>query len=316
MKNSKKIGVMICTAQRPIMLRKCIESLLNQRIPEHWSVEICVVENDTTPRSKAVVDSFASSHAGMVRYYQEPRRGIPIARNKTIDVALENQYDWIALIDDDEIALPDWIANLIDCAGRYNADVVNGPVQRLYEQQPPEWWRKLKPAATEPGAVLTEAPTNNTFFTSDLIDPAKSNLRFEERLTFGYEDIDFFRRADAVGHKIVWAPEAIVEEEIPASRVTPQRLLSRVQMQATGLTYSTKLRRGFWHAATRFAPKAVRRILWGIVSIVLALPVIVLNRKKGMSRYYTARIRFARGMGNLRGLTKYSPDYYGQIDGS
>ncbi|PTW60424.1 GT2 family glycosyltransferase [Breoghania corrubedonensis] len=316
MTSPQTIGVMICTAHRPNMLRRCIDSILAQQVPEGWRFEICVVENDAEPHSRHVVEVAADLGTAPIHYYQEPRRGIPIARNRTLEVALARGYDWIALIDDDELAHPDWLARHIEAALRYKADVVCGPVQRKYEQLPPEWWKALKPAATLAGAVLEEAPTNNTFLSSALIRPDGSDLSFDERLTFGYEDIDFFRRAHAKGHRIVWMPDAIVEEEIPASRVEPERLLSRVEMQATSLTYTTILRHGFWTAFARFAPKAARRIVSGFVMIIIGRMLGLIDKRQGRNTYYRARTKVARGIGNARGLMRSFGDYYGRIDGN
>ncbi|MEI2387825.1 glycosyltransferase family A protein [Breoghania sp. JC706] len=312
----RTIGVMICTARRPNMLRRCIDSILAQEMPEGWRFEVCVVENDAEPQSRAVVEVCAELGIAPVHYYQEPRRGIPIARNRTLAAGTERGYDWLALIDDDEVARPDWLARHIEAAERYEAEVVSGPVLRNYEQLPPTWWKTLKPAATHEGALLQEAPTNNTFLSTSLIHPDGSALRFDERLTFGYEDIDFFRRAHAKGHRIVWMPDAIVEEEIPATRVEPERLLARVEMQATSLTYTTILRKGFWSAFGRFAPKALRRIISGALMIVIGRFIGLVDNRRGRNVYYRARTKFARGMGNLRGLARSFGDYYGRIDGN
>ncbi len=310
------IGVMICTARRPNMLRRCIDSILAQKLPEGWALEICVVENDAEPQSQDVAR--VSDELGIfpVHYYQEPRRGIPIARNRTLKAGIERGYGWIALIDDDEVARPDWLAKLIEAAERHQADVVSGPVVRNYEQMPPDWWKTLKPAATEEGTVLDEAPTNNTLLRATLIRPDASALTFDERLTFGYEDIDFFRRAHAKGHRIVWMPDAIVEEEIPASRVEPERLIARIQMQATSLTYATILRHGFGKAFARFAPKAARRILSGALMILIGRLMGLFSKNKGRKTYYRARLKLARGIGNMRGLFRSFSDYYNRIDGN
>ena len=169
MKRQSKIGVMICTAQRPRMVAQCIRSVQAQQVPADWIVEICVVENDREPRSRATVENLNTENGFPVLYFQEPVRGIPKARNKTLEIAEVRGHDWIVLIDDDEVAEPTWLGELMRGRGNVFADVVSGPVRRRYETPPPKWWKTLKLTAEADGTALTEAPTNNTLFSRKLI---------------------------------------------------------------------------------------------------------------------------------------------------
>ena len=312
----QKIGVMICTAQRPRMVAECVRSILAQKLREDQSVEICVVENDSEQRSRETIEGLNAEGGFPVLYFQEPVRGIPKARNKTLEVAAERGYDWIALIDDDEVADPHWLGELLRVAQVHSAEVVSGPVRRRYEAPPPKWWKQLKPAAETEGAVLTEAPTNNTLLSGRLIAKDGCNLRFHEALTFGFEDIDFFQRAHDLGCRIVWAPMAGVEEEIPASRMEPDRLIQRVMTSAAAHSYATKLRRGTGPAVMKFAGKAIRRIIGGALVCLLVGAPRIIGARLADSTYYKGRVRLARGLGNLRGLFHVLPSYYHTVDGN
>ena len=311
-----RIGIMVCTAQRPRMLQDCVESLLAQQSIEEWLVEVCVVENDATPTSRGVVESMPASSPVKVRYYQEPRRGIPFARNKTLEVGLANGYDWIVLIDDDERADPTWLATLMRTATEHGADVVSGPVRRTYEAPPPKWWKLLKPIVGPDGMPLREAPTNNTLLSARLIRPDGAALRFAEALTFGYEDIDFFSRAHKLGYRIVWSPNAFVEETIPASRVQPERMIARVQSTAAAQVLAAKIRRGAIRTFSTFAFKGIRRLIGGALACALFLPGKLLGSEKATNSYYRGRLRLARGLGIFRGLFMILPNYYSTVDGN
>ena len=276
LKNSQPtIGVMICTVHRPGMLRRCIESVLAQAMPEGWRFEICVVENDAEPQSREVVEDCAGNGAVPVHYYQEPRRGIPYARNKTLEVALARGYGWLALIDDDEVARPDWLANFIRGAKDFNALIVTGPIEFRYEIDPPAWSTLNLYPDVPSGYVVDQASTNNAFFSTELIRPEGGNLRFDERFTAGYEDMDFFRRAHGSGHKIVWVADAIVEEEVPASRVTTDRILERMGMIANSNTYAVVLSDGALPAIARYGPKNLRRLVAGSICVVIAPDAVI-----------------------------------------
>ena len=311
-----RIGIMVCTAQRPRMLQDCVESLLAQQLADDWQVEVCVVENDATPNSRAVVEAVPATSPVKVHYYQEPRRGIPFARNKTLEIGLANGYDWIVLIDDDERADPTWLAALMRTAIEHGADVASGPVRRSYEAPPPKWWKLLKPIVGPDGMPLDEAPTNNTLLSARLIRPDGGNLRFAEALTFGYEDIDFFSRAHKLGYRIVWSPDAFVEETIPASRVQPERLIARVQSTAAAQVLAAKLRRGAGRTFLEFILKGTRRVIGGALTCALFWPGKLMGSEKATGSDYRGRLRLARGLGIFRGLFTILPNYYSTVDGN
>ena len=307
---------MICTSDRPRMLAACLASLHRQELAPRYDVEICVVDNSETGSARDVVAQSRRRSDTPIHYQHEIRKGIPFARNRTLDAALEHGYDWIALIDDDERARPNWIASLLDVAEVFDADVVSGPVIRKYETPLPRWWKTLKPIAGPAGTILSEAPTNNTLFGQRLIDPLCDGLRFNTALTFGFEDIDFFQRAHAAGRKIVWAPDAVVEEDIPHSRVQPARLLQRAMSSAAAHAYATRLRRRSRLTTTVFALKGVRRVIGGALLAAVAWPLHLGGIDAASNLHFKGRLRFARGFGNLRGLTRHLPDYYSTVDGN
>lgn len=310
------IGVVICTAQRPKMLESCIKSILTQEnLPDGFRHEIVVVENDTNPLMRTMIDTLGGKTNIPIHYSHEPERGIPIARNKTITEALRLGYDWIALIDDDERAEPQWLSRLINAARNHHADVANGPVVRHYEGKLPDWWRPLKTSKEPTGSILDEAPTNNTLLSSRLVRKDGLNLRFDNRLTFGYEDIDFFKRAHDGGAKIIWVPDAIVEEDIPASRMTNKRLIQRVEMQAAGIAFATKIRKGSLKAWLRFGPKGIRRIVTGSLMFLATPFSYLISRQTAGKLFYRSIARVMKGWGHLRGLTRFQPNYYAKIDG-
>ena len=299
------------------MLMRCLDSLvLQDGLPEGWRFEICVIENDAEPHSRAAVEAVAARSSVPIHYVQEPRRGIPFARNRTIAVSLARGYQWMALIDDDEQAPPEWLATLVMAALAHRADVASGPVRRRYASELPDWWVPLKVPTEPTGHELDEAPTNNTLMSIRLASREGMALRFEEALTFGYEDIDFFRRAHALGAKIIWVAEAFVEEEIPATRISPWRLLKRVEMQAAGLAFAAGLRKGKLDAWARFGIKGVRRIVSGLLLMAVALLVYPLHKRRGTRLFFSALARIMKGYGHLRGLLYFPPAYYATIDGS
>ncbi|MDN3721458.1 hypothetical protein QW131_25445 [Roseibium salinum] len=159
--------------------------------------------------------------------------------------------------------------------------MANGPVRRIYEQPAPHWWKSQLLKSRPTGTVITEAPTNNVLLSARIVSRDGLGMRFDERLTFGSEDIDFFRRAHAAGAKMIWVDDAFVEEDIPASRVTTGRLLSRMHMAATSGAFNIVLREGRAKAALHFIPKCSRRMFFGLLATIIGFVLKPVARKRG-----------------------------------
>jgi succinoglycan biosynthesis protein ExoM len=108
--NSVLIGV--CTYKRPLMLAKCLESLAGQIGTEHLQLHIVVVDNEPDAPQQSFVQDFAEGCPFPVHYRHEPKLGIAAARNAIIDTAGVLESDWIAFIDDNETAAPNWVEQL------------------------------------------------------------------------------------------------------------------------------------------------------------------------------------------------------------
>lgn len=96
------VSVVICTRNRSSYLRRCLNSILDQKcLPS----EIIVVDNAPSDDStRKVVEQFKE-----VTYYLEPRPGLDIARNVGARVA---NFSIVAYADDDVLVNPLWIYRL------------------------------------------------------------------------------------------------------------------------------------------------------------------------------------------------------------
>ena len=92
------MSVVICTRNRSSLLKRCLETLGNQRCAPS---EIIVVDNAPTDEStRKIVEHFEG-----ITYCREPRPGLDIARNTG---AKKADYSIVAYIDDDVILHPLW----------------------------------------------------------------------------------------------------------------------------------------------------------------------------------------------------------------
>jgi succinoglycan biosynthesis protein ExoM len=274
-----KIVVTLCTRQRPIMLKDCLQSLVAQRVPDGVSLSIAVVENNETAACRHIVEEIAARPgAPRIDYKHEPRLGIPIARNRGLEMALAQGADWIGFIDDDEVADPEWISCLEAASRTLNADVLQGPVERINETGAPVRPRLHR----ETGFALETAGTNNTLMRARLVQPDGMGLRFnEERRFTGGTDIEFFGKAYQLGASIQWVDDAVVRELVPAERLTLRWRLKRARQTGSAYTRNHVLQRGRLYAFLRHMPEYLRRLGQTCVVLPLGLMLFPVVPKQG-----------------------------------
>lgn len=306
--------VTICTLDRAQMLKNCLDSLTALVVPSGFSLNVVVIENDSEPRSRNIVDSVASESAINILYEQEPQRGIPFARNRALEVSLKHGADWIAFIDDDETVRTDWLANFSKTLRTFDGDVFTGPVNETFETPAPHWRVHLRPNYRPSGSVIQTASTNNTFMTAKLADADGYGLRFDTRLNVG-EDVDYFRRAREKGAKIVWISELVIEEFIPASRVKFTRWASRELNASISASHSWVLRRGLYSSLKRYIPKILVRFASGVGMLILGVFSFFLRPKNNNFLFRDGILKTLQATGFILGLLRMRQFYYDKIDG-
>ena len=152
-----RVAICVCTCLRPEMLERCLQSLGEQLPPSDVQLCIIVVDNDPAGGAMNVVTDYMRAAPVCVRYVHEPRRGIAIARNAALDAAIGIGADWIAFIDDDEWAEPDWIAALMTPEYR-NTPILLGAIIHESPDPAPFWLTGRRQAGGVKGSYARPAP--------------------------------------------------------------------------------------------------------------------------------------------------------------
>ncbi len=101
------VAVIISTCDREAQLARCVQSLLAQ---QRENMEIIVVDNDPeSGKALAAVGRFIA-FGDRVRYVEEPRRGLSVARNRGV---AETAAEIVAFTDDDVVADSKWLERLV-----------------------------------------------------------------------------------------------------------------------------------------------------------------------------------------------------------
>jgi succinoglycan biosynthesis protein ExoM len=251
------------------MLAACLDSLAAQIVPSHVRPQLVVVDNDPDGGARLVVARFLTRAPFPVFYVHEPRRGIAQARNAGMAKALDTGADWLAMIDDDEVADPDWLAALM------RPDLLSWPIvadtNLPQETGPLPFWASSP--SGKPLPALRECRTaggGNVRFHIDLVH---AGLRFDERrgLTGG-EDTDFFARAHAKGFHIAQVGCAITREGVHPERLTYRGQMYRQFWEAACGVRRLAQARGWLTAALARAPSILGYLLFGILLLAASVP--------------------------------------------
>jgi succinoglycan biosynthesis protein ExoM len=308
-----EISVQIMTFHRDAGLRRAVHSVLAQRNVDPATIEILVVDNSTGAAARQTVSALAqdAARAGFeLRYVHEPSPGIARARNCGIRNA---RGELIAYVDDDEDANPDWLASLVSCLHRFDADAVGGPVLPIFEDRrlssDPFWswiydYDEKKPS----GSSFRATGTGNCLFRKSRCCPTDQPFDPSLGLTGG-SDTRFFFEITARGGRIVWCAEAIIHEYVPAART---RLIYGLRRR---MRQSQLFQQGFSWKEPADWRSIGKWMLIGLVQMIVYAPLSLvwwlIDKSRG--RRYLALV--FGGFGKVFWLPRMTPVVYGAPGG-
>lgn len=295
-----KVSVAIITCQRPQALLRLLASLA--QLESDHTIEIVVVDNDPQRTALTQLQDYKSPHE--LKFIHEPVRGIPFARNTALKACSTNS-DYVAFLDDDEEASPQWLQALLDTIQKTGADAVGGSVLPVYPASTPAWIingrffeRKARPDQ-QPCRMLA---TNNCLI--DAVKWRQVPFWFNTKLQYtGSSDTLFFLTARKVGWRFVWSTKAFVSEHIPPQRLTVSWIIKRQYRIGNGLAMCDRLAYGNLHAIPRRLLIALTHAGLGSMQL-LRLPFA------GKAAWAKALACFARAAGGVAGLCgRYYEEY-------
>ena len=225
------IGVVVCIPcyRRPQHLRQTLESLANQRT--NRSFALVMVENDALrSESVPVATEFLAANRRPGLCVVEPRQGNCHAINAAFETALATfpKAASFLMIDDDEIASPDWLEQMLSAAEGTGADILGGPVFPHFDDQLKRGLRRhpaFAPAYRTSGPVPLIYGSGNCLIGRAVLERVGA---FDLRFNFlGGGDTDFFYRCRGLGMRFYWVAEARISETVPPERTKLSWLIAR-----------------------------------------------------------------------------------------
>ena len=265
-------SVVVPTLNRADSLRSAIESLLSQDTSLPY--EIIVVDNDSSDRTRDVVESFMKKAHGRLRYVFEGVPGLSVARNAGIAAA---NGEVVAFIDDDAMASPDWLESLAK-AYREHSDawcvggkIVLGPIEVF-----PSWFDPTSKSLLAPlscldlgdDTVKLEYPhgvwgANFSVRRAALsyVGVFNPNLGWSgKERCLGGEESDLCLRIHRGGGSVYYCGQAIVTHLVHASRLTRRYFRDRAYSEGRTfvILFPQFLSQGKWRAVVRLGLGAVK----------------------------------------------------------
>ena len=265
-----EVVVTLPTYKRPEQVLATLQSVIGQRTTRRFAV--IVMENDAERHAgaDAVAPLFENGTApGLLLIAHD--RGNCSAYNAGWSTALAEfpNLRFVQVVDDDEIAGPDWLETMVETASRIGADIVGGPQVPVFHEPGHERWADhpvFDPPYRQTGPVPVLYSSGNLLVSRRVLDVMpRPFLDLSFNFTGG-GDSDFLGRAATRGFRLGWCAEAPVLETVPARRLEPDWIRSRSLREGVLSTRVEKRRRGG-------SPAARLRVLGKSLALLAASPL-------------------------------------------
>lgn len=313
----ERTAIAVCTYLRNDGLRRLLAAVDQLRIPESEERQVAVIVVDNSPDGGArdcVYENAANARFEII-YLSETDKGLSNARNAALATARASGAKYLAFIDDDEVPEPGWLHALRAAMERDGAAAAAGPTYPVFARPPGSWLPVARydyVPAVKNGYALDGSSANLML---DLEKLADSGIEFDARFNeTGGEDTCLVKELMRRGHKIAWASDAIVWDDIPANRMTVRWLMRR--WYRTGQTEARLSASNPYSPSARAVnvAKGFVRLAGGTAKAVVRLPQIARGKPY---RFVDSFFTICRGGGYLAGAfgrayREYSANGYRQ----
>ena len=211
------ISVIIPTFHRTAGALAAVRSVFVQQDAPDF--EVLLVDNDAAGSAREAATLLEREAPCPFRYAIEPKPGVANARNTAVGLA---RGSFIAFLDDDEVARPEWLASLMAAHVETGADVVFGPIQARLPDTAPEprtyFQTFFSRQMTGPTRLIDEPwGCGNAFLRKATTLQGDQPFDVRTNETGGEDDL-LWRDVAARGGTFGWAHSAWVYEDVPESR--------------------------------------------------------------------------------------------------
>jgi glycosyltransferase involved in cell wall biosynthesis len=266
------ISVLIPTFERPESFRRAAQSVFAQSVLAQTGVkgvELIAIDNSPDHSLRTTLNELAAAAPIPFRFAHEPRPGVANARNALIALATGRYVAWL---DDDEEASPNWLASLLAARNATGAQSVFGPVQARSERVNAlsAVVEGLYTRSGPQGDAIVSAPYGmgnslqpRAMFEGQDFDPRANRTGGEDDRLFGA-----WREAGAI---FAWAADAVVVEHVEGARAQLGHATKRAFAYGQGPSEAAWRQRRLATLARHMCIGAVQCVVFGAGALITAL---------------------------------------------
>ncbi len=273
------LTVCICTHDRPLYVRDCLDGLAAQTVARDC-FSVVVVDSGSPPAAAAELASLAAHHGARLIRLDQP--GLSLARNTGAWAA---RTKFIGYLDDDAIPAADWVETILAAIARPGRcpALIGGRILPKWEAPLPSWW----PSSLKGVLSIIEHEGGGEYRTASVpkgLEPYGANMVIHvlSLLVAGGFGAGAGRRGDSLlsdeevqlawtlqdaGFSVRYDSRITVYHQIQARRMQPGWLLSRLYWQGASTVLTRRMLRqpvAVWRELPRrllvaalFAPAAL-----------------------------------------------------------
>jgi succinoglycan biosynthesis protein ExoM len=299
------ITVIVPTFHRPQGALEAVRSVFGQENAPRF--EILLVDNDPAQSGAKAADVLTKESPVPFRYAVESSPGVANARNKAVSLA---NGAFIAFLDDDEVAKPNWLHDMMAAQVATGADVVFGPIEaRLPAKsaQPRAYFKAFFSRLLDGETRLIDEPfgCGNSLLKRDTVLRGPTPFNPSTNETGGEDDL-LWHDVRAWGGTFGWAHTAWVYEDVPESRASWSYLSRR--SFAYGHYTTGQLWDGTWRAFPKVAFSMARGALQASI-MGFACAILWLVRH---DRWAWSYDKMMRGLGKVFWFGLFRMSFYGE----
>jgi glycosyltransferase involved in cell wall biosynthesis len=228
-----KLSIVICSYNRARYIGDALDSLYKQT-SSLSDFEVILVDNNSTDGTHEVYTSWRQNHPdGNFQYLTETRQGASFARNTG---AAHAQTDWLCFMDDDAVAFPDFVANIIRHTQEKPSIVgFGGKIIPKYIPEKPVWMSYYVsslvgnfdyspvPCAFKQGKYPLESNMVIKKSVFDQVGGFNTTLPgVVGTLRIGGEGKELFYKVISLGEEIYYDPSIVIYHVVETSKLTKE----------------------------------------------------------------------------------------------
>ncbi len=303
------ITVAICTFNRKEYLKKAIDSILKQTIDCNL-FELLIIDNNSTDGTEELIKNNYTDNNLSIKYIKEDNQGLSYCRNTAV---ANSKYDFVAFLDDDGIAEPQWLELMLKVLKENNVNFAcaTGDVLPIWEIPKPSW---LFPFFEIYFSIFQLSKERFKFTDNQNHTPAGGNVIYKKQVlielggfntTLGRNGINLLSGEETLIHKkmirngyeLIYIPDIRIHHHIHKSRINRLWLLKRSFWGGYSVQAIKKLESN-GQSVINF--KKLYLNLYNIILNLFLIPTGFLFKPK---HYYMVYLfRFSKSLGTLYGL--------------